>query len=105
MRAMRAKRQSGDILYPESEPVGEVPILDEIYSMMRPGQNRAHSLALEIKRMYRLRERMEKELKEFQTLKTENARLELQIVELTTERDQAKAKARELELEVMRLTR
>lgn len=44
------------------EEVGEPPILDEMYSMMRSGQNRAHSLALEIKRIFRLRERVEREL-------------------------------------------
>jgi hypothetical protein len=52
------KRAPSDILPPVREDIGEPPILDEIYSQTRSAQNRQHSLALDIKRMNRVYDRV-----------------------------------------------
>ncbi len=59
---------------------------------MRSGQNRAHSLSLDLKRLYRIRERVEADQKELARLKALKARLESEVTELTAQLAQAKSK-------------
>jgi uncharacterized coiled-coil DUF342 family protein len=99
------KRPTGDILPPVREDVGEPPILEEIYSQTRSAQNRQHSLALDIKRMNRVYDRVEalqtqhlKVVQERDQLKDEIAGLHSQVTKL-------KESNREMELELIQLKR
>ncbi|MDQ3817731.1 MAG: hypothetical protein M3362_08580 [Acidobacteriota bacterium] len=86
----------------QSEEVGEQPLDDEIYSLLRSGQNRAHSLSLELKRMHRVLDRVKLQAKRILSLETELTESKTTIERQDEELKKLKAWKRERELEDMR---
>jgi hypothetical protein len=97
------KRRGDAILPPDNEGVGELPLEDEIFSLMRSGQNRAHSLALELKRQGRVYDRVKAQSERIKALEKLVASLRQQLSTAETERDTAKGLARDRELELIKL--
>jgi hypothetical protein len=99
------KRAPSDILPPVREDIGEPPILDEIYSQTRSAQNRQHSLALDIKRMHRVYDRVLALQTEKQAIDKECARLQSEVAGLREQVETLKKSIRDKELELLQLKR
>jgi hypothetical protein len=92
------KRSAGAMLPSVVEEAGEQPLLEEIFSLTRAGQNRQHGLALELKRLNRLYDRVKALEANYKALENENAGLTERVRVAEEERDRAKKLARELQL-------